>query len=179
MAREKRLERMDERTVSLRFGSVVPRINQLCLSVFHRAGGELISFSLNTNSFFFLFSFFSRQKPISIKMARAFRILPDYKRLPSQLPLPLALLRLSTPSCSNTPRFYPLTALFEFNPLHHPLIHTPATRFDPLFSFISFLPPDFLFPFYFFFFFFFLFFVSRVFLFLFLFLLPFFFSFLV
>ena len=95
MAREKRLERMDERTVSLRFGSVVPRINQLCLSVFHRAGGELISFSLNTNSFFlffffFLFSFFSRQKPISIKMARAFRILPDYKRLPSQLPLPPA-----------------------------------------------------------------------------------------
>lgn len=59
MAREKRLERMDERTVSLRFGSVVPRINQLCLSVFHRAGGELISFSLNTNSFFFfIFLFF-------------------------------------------------------------------------------------------------------------------------
>lgn len=60
------------------FNSVVPHINQLCLSVFHRAGGELISFSLNTN-------FFSMQKPISIKMAlggsRALRISSDYKSL--------------------------------------------------------------------------------------------------
>jgi len=64
-----------------RLGSLVLRINQLCLSVFHRAGGELISFPLNTN-------FFSGRKPISIKMARAFRILPDYKRLPP-LPPPL------------------------------------------------------------------------------------------
>lgn len=63
-----------------RLGSLVLRINQLCLSVFHRAGGELISFPLNTN-------FFSGRKPISIKMARAFRILPDYKRLPPLPPL--------------------------------------------------------------------------------------------
>lgn len=62
-----------------RLGSLVLRINQLCLSVFHRAGGELISFPLNTN-------FFSGRKPISIKMARAFRILPDYKRLPPPPP---------------------------------------------------------------------------------------------
>lgn len=91
---------MDERTVSHRFGSVVPRINQLCLSVFHRAGGELISFSLNTN-------FFSGQKPISIKMARAFRILPDYKRLPSPPSPPPPLSRhaafLSTDRSSNSP----------------------------------------------------------------------------
>jgi len=65
-----------------RLGSLVLRINQLCLSVFHRAGGELISFPLNTN-------FFSGRKPISIKMARAFRILPDYKRLPPLPPSPL------------------------------------------------------------------------------------------
>lgn len=81
MAREDSI-RMNERTnerASGRLGSLVLRINQLCLSVFHRAGGELISFPLNTN-------FFSGRKPISIKMARAFRILPDYKRLPPLSP---------------------------------------------------------------------------------------------
>lgn len=70
--------RFERTSGRFRLGSLVLRINQLCLSVFHRAGGELISFPLNTN-------FFSGRKPISIKMARAFRILPDYKRLP---PLP-------------------------------------------------------------------------------------------
>ena len=59
MAREKArgsnewTERANGFRVGFGFGSVVPRINQLCLSVFHRAGGELISFSLNTNFFFF------------------------------------------------------------------------------------------------------------------------------
>jgi len=67
--------RFERTSGRFRLGSLVLRINQLCLSVFHRAGGELISFPLNTN-------FFSGRKPISIKMARAFRILPDYKRLP-------------------------------------------------------------------------------------------------
>lgn len=85
MAREDSI-RTNERG-RFRLGSLVLRINQLCLSVFHRAGGELISFPLNTN-------FFSGRKPISIKMARAFRILPDYKRLP---PLPLPR-RLPAPS---------------------------------------------------------------------------------
>lgn len=79
LAREDSI-RMNERASGrFRLGSLVLRINQLCLSVFHRAGGELISFPLNTN-------FFSGRKPISIKMARAFRILPDYKRLPPPLP---------------------------------------------------------------------------------------------
>lgn len=71
--------RFERTSGRFRLGSLVLRINQLCLSVFHRAGGELISFPLNTN-------FFSGRKPISIKMARAFRILPDYKRLPPLLP---------------------------------------------------------------------------------------------
>lgn len=71
--------RFERASGRFRLGSLVLRINQLCLSVFHRAGGELISFPLNTN-------FFSGRKPISIKMARAFRILPDYKRLPPTAP---------------------------------------------------------------------------------------------
>lgn len=71
--------RFERTSGRFRLGSLVLRINQLCLSVFHRAGGELISFPLNTN-------FFSGRKPISIKMARAFRILPDYKRLPPLSP---------------------------------------------------------------------------------------------
>lgn len=73
--------RFERTSGRFRLGSLVLRINQLCLSVFHRAGGELISFPLNTN-------FFSGRKPISIKMARAFRILPDYKRLPPLPPPP-------------------------------------------------------------------------------------------
>lgn len=76
--------RFERTSGRFRLGSLVLRINQLCLSVFHRAGGELISFPLNTN-------FFSGRKPISIKMARAFRILPDYKRLPPLPPPPPSL----------------------------------------------------------------------------------------
>lgn len=122
---------------SIRFGSVVPRINQLCLSVFHRAGGELISFSLNTN-------FFSGQKPISIKMARAFRILPDYKRLPSPR-LPARPPRSHTTSfhlCSNTPRSIRRPLEFTLPPsTPRPavrLTHPPPTRRFPFF-FCSFL----------------------------------------
>jgi len=82
--------RFERTSGRFRLGSLVLRINQLCLSVFHRAGGELISFPLNTN-------FFSGRKPISIKMARAFRILPDYKRLPRRP-------RYLSPSPSPSPR---------------------------------------------------------------------------
>lgn len=96
--------RFERTSGRFRLGSLVLRINQLCLSVFHRAGGELISFPLNTN-------FFSGRKPISIKMARAFRILPDYKRLPP-LPPPSTApsqIRSSTALalrwCSYTPPF--------------------------------------------------------------------------
>jgi len=99
--------RFERTSGRFRLGSLVLRINQLCLSVFHRAGGELISFPLNTN-------FFSGRKPISIKMARAFRILPDYKRLPPRTPLPSTApsqIRSSTALalrwCSYTPRSFP------------------------------------------------------------------------
>ena len=111
-------------------------------------------------SFFFYFPFFRGKNLFRLKWRARFAFCRIIKGCPRSSP---SLLRLSTPSCSNTPRFYPLTALFESNPLHHPLIHTPATRFDPLFFFISFLPPDFLFNFYFFSF---LFFLVSLFLFL-------------
>lgn len=101
--------RFERTSGRFRLGSLVLRINQLCLSVFHRAGGELISFPLNTN-------FFSGRKPISIKMARAFRILPDYKRLPplpSPSSLPPSVDRAFTNSLFDRPRapvvlLYPL-----------------------------------------------------------------------
>lgn len=120
MAREDSI-RMNERTSGrFRLGSLVLRINQLCLSVFHRAGGELISFPLNTN-------FFSGRKPISIKMARAFRILPDYKRLPPLSPADRAF----TNSLFDRPR-----ALTPPSPLPHssfPPPLAPLRRIVPFF----------------------------------------------
>lgn len=114
-------QRMDvERTVSPRLGTVrfssvrsSLGINQLCLSVFHRAGGELISFSLNTNSLFL----FRGKNLFRLKWRARFafcRIIKGCSSPPAHHHLP---------RCSNTARFYPLTALrmqprYRYN---HPL----------------------------------------------------------